>query len=251
MRNVTVVAVAAAVAAIAPAAALGSAGSLLSEAGRADGDALAAGVDSNTWADLNVHWLHRLDLAWPGGPVRLGASVELPVLLWARTGGLHAARLGAHLLWEPLRSGRLGLSVDAWVRLGLHRDAMGSFATADVLLRVFPALHFDRGDLGLVLGLQQGLATALFPSDYLSEAWRDRYDDGVAHAATGPKQGLIALPTRRFSLGLAGAIDLGARLRLTISAGLLLEPAAGLGLLDRMMVGVWPFFADAGLVWAW
>jgi hypothetical protein len=219
-------------------------------ASSAPDDAGAASIDATAWVDLRLDWLHRLPRS-ERGPVLVGASVELPLLLWARAGSADTVRLAARAAWSPMRRGPLALAVDARTSLRTQRSYMDTLVGWDAALVVEPGLRWPRGSVALVLGVEQGLSTYVRPSGYAADAFEDRYPDGVDGAFDGPRSGWIALPWRRYVTGVTGGVQVNRRAAVTLSAGLVfLETSYDTGLFDTMAMGVWPFFASAGAcVW--
>jgi len=188
-----------------------------------------------------------LPLALPSHRLLLGGSLDVPLMLWATGGGVDSGRVEARAVYSYAPTTVFRVALDAATRLGVNHDVMGALVGWDVALYASPGFHVGRASFGASLGWQQGLATHIAQSDYVRSAYDDRYPAGVTSAFSGPKDGWVAFPVTRFSVGVNGGYDLGERAAVFAGAGLILTPTSyDAGLLDTMMFGVWPFYAELG-----
>jgi hypothetical protein len=227
---------------------------VLHEATRPDAAGVPSSVAATTlhslaWLSLDAHYLRRVSVPWLDRRVLVGVDADLPVFLWGDAGRVDAFRVGVRGAAEPLRAGWFALVVDLQSRVGVQDSALNASVGWDVQLTVAPSLAFDRWSLSPFAGVRQGLATYVRHGQIVKDAFADRYPDG-ASGTSGPRNGWIAGGVTRVPFGLAAGADLGGRVSLHGSAGLVWSYSPlGVGMFDAMMLGHWPFFAELGVGW--
>lgn len=124
---------------------------------------------------------------------------------------------------------------------------MGTRGGWNARLEALAGLRLERLSLGISVGWLLGLSTLLLHSDYVRQAYDDRYPAGTSGGVDGPRNGFIAFPSTRFSTGIQAGFDLTGAFALFGAGGLVFTPTSyEAGLFDTMMFGVWPFFAELG-----
>ena len=249
MRRLAVVALAALLL-CASAPARGSESLSLYQASRAQdsGDNLvAASFHSNAWLSMEAHYLRRVSVL--GRRLLVGTSLDLPLLLWIRTGDLDTVRISLRGAAELVRVRWFAVEVDLQTRLGVQDSALNRSVGWDFQLTVAPSLAFSSWSLATFVGLRQGLATHIKHGDIVHDAFEDRYPAGVS-GITGPRDGWIAGGNTRIPFGLSFGVDLPRDFAIHGAAGLVWTYSAlGVGMFDAMMLGRWPFFVDLGASW--
>lgn len=211
-------------------------------------DEVSAGVSATAWATAELGWMRRLDRDVWGRPVRIGAALELPVLLWGETRTVDTGRIAARAASDVLARGRFRVVVDGDLAIGVERSVMGTWIGIRGRLGVLPGVRLGRWFVALDLELNQALSTHVHHSAYVRDSFAGRHAPGTPGAIDGPRDGWIALPFRRWATGLAFAWTPAERWSLFGAAGLLFtERSFDAGLTDLMSVGDWPFFAEVGL----
>jgi hypothetical protein len=232
----------------------GSESLAIHEASRPDGpearnDLIAGSVNSTTWLSMDVAYLRRVSLAWPGKRILVGADVDMPLLLWGKTGAVDTARVSARAAAETLRVHWFALVVDLQTRLGAQHSVLNTSLGWDFQLTVAPSLAFESWSLSPFVGLRQGISTYVHHGEIVHDAFADRYPDGVS-GISGPRDGWIPGGNTRAPFGLAFGVDLSRRVSIFGSASLVWTYSPlGVGMFDAMMLGNWPFFVDLGVSW--
>jgi hypothetical protein len=226
---------------------------VLHEAARADAAGVPSNVaattlHSNAWLSLDAHYLRRMSLPWLERRILVGADADLPVFLWGAAGRVGAFRFGVRGTAEPYRARWFALVVDLQSRVGVQESALNTSVGWDIQLTVAPSLALECWSLSPFAAVRQGLATYVRHGQIVKDAFADRYPDGVN--GSGPTNGWIAGGVTRVPFGLAAGADLGGRVSLHGSGGLVWSYSPlGVGMFDAMMLGHWPFFVELGVGW--
>lgn len=216
---------------------------------RSERDAFGLTFDSTAWLTVELSWARRLGVRPAGTQLFAGAGLSLPVLLWAQTGSLDSVRASGRVTWLPIVARAFHLAFDLETGLATQHSVMGTWVGIDAQLTAFPSVSFKHGSFGALFACRQGISTYVHHSDYVRAAFEDRYPAGVTGGVTGPRDGFIAFPFRRYLVGLAGAVHVHQRWSLSLSTGLAFTVHAyTAGAADTMAVGQWPFFASLGVV---
>jgi hypothetical protein len=221
----------------------------LPDAAGVPSNVFASTLNSKAWLSLDAHYLRRLSLPWLERRILVGADADLPVFLWGAAGRVDAFRFGVRAAAEPYRARWFALVVDLQSRVGVQESALNTSVGWDVQLTVAPSLAFERWSLSPFAGVRQGLATYVRHGQIVKDAFADRYPDG-ASGTSGPRNGWIAGGVTRVPFGLAAGVELGDRVSLHGSGGLVWSYSPlGVGMFDAMMLGQWPFFMELGIGW--
>lgn len=214
-------------------------------------DAVAVSINSTSWLSLEGAWLRRLENVLGPRDLSVGAELDLPVLTWLQTRSVDTFRASGSVGME-LYSWR-SFSLVAQLRLDtrVQHDFMGTRFGLGTTLFVMPGLEVGRTSIAGVLGLSQGLTTHISHSEYVEDAFDDRYpEDGTGSRPSndGPEDGWYAFPATRVPLGAAVSIRASEFWSIQSSAGIVLTPDQfDTGLFDMMNLGVWPFWIDVGV----
>lgn len=134
--------------------------------------AVAAAVDLRGWVGLQLHVGRELTHA--PVPVSVGLELDLPVLLWARGGGLDTLGGAVRASAVPARVGLFELGVDVAVTGRTQASNVGRFGALGAKLTAYPALRWGRVALAVELAWEQPLFTVLTPSALVSATFADR-----------------------------------------------------------------------------
>jgi hypothetical protein len=217
------------------------------DASGAPDNVVGGALNSNAWLSLDAQYLRRIRVPWPERRILVGVALDLPMLLWIKSGDPDTVRLSVRGSAEVWRAKWFALVVDLQSRLGMQDSVLNTSVGWDFQLTVAPSFSFETWSLSPFVGLRQGIATYVKQGDIVHDAFNGRYPAGVS-GVSGPKDGWIAGGNTRVPFGLAFGVDLPSQWALYGSAGLVwTHSALGVGMFDAMMLGQWPFFIDLGV----
>ncbi|MCA9552131.1 MAG: hypothetical protein KC933_18975 [Myxococcales bacterium] len=230
-----------------PAIARGSSGSFTTAVATASTEAaspdrLGFTLHSDAWASLEGTWLRAIRLPGLEPPLHVGASLDLPLLLWVRTGAPETFRARARAALTVWQAGPLELVTDAALGLGLQDSVLNTSLGLELELAVTPILRFGTWYVGPRLEWRQALATYVHHGQVVQDAFQD------LPTARSPRDGWVAFPLTRLAWGLVAGGEVAEGWQVFGGLGAVTtftEP--GVGAFDAMMLGVWPFYAEVGV----
>lgn len=169
----------------------------------------------------------------------VGGGLDLPVVLWVRSGVPDTGRLVVEGTVFVVEYERFRVEAHGEARANLQVDVLGTRLAGDVVARVDPGLVIGAAWIGARVGWEQPLATAVWTSAYTRGAFEG--------SGTEARDGVIGPELGRAVLGVGASGAVGGRWRIHGAIDGILSPGAlGLDVAEAVVVGQWPVRVEVG-----
>jgi len=171
-------------------------------------------------------------------------EVSFPILLNFKDNSFDTWKIEAGASAELYQIKKFGLRTKVDFFFLRHEQVLGTFTPFGFDLQLSPVYHFKKSYLGLQMKWHQVIATHIAHSEYVASAYDEIYDKNGEIIQASPVDGWYGNTGSSFNIGIEWFKPLTTTLNLSLDLGLIFFSSPYTGLVDAMMIGQVPLYAN-------
>ncbi len=202
------------------------------------------GFDANAFTNIKAGYGYTFPEFLDNKGLLVYGEFSFPILLNLKDKTFDTWKIVAGASSELYRIQKFGLRTRVDLFFLRHKQVLGTFTPLGIDLQLSPACHFKKSYLGLQMRWHHAIATHITHSKYAESAFDEIYDKNGKIIQADPKDGWYGNTGSSFNIGIEWFKPLTTTLNLSLDLGLIFFSSPYTGLVDAMMIGQVPLYAN-------